>query len=262
MPEGHKTHFLARRHGDLFSGNSLKITSPQGRFRGDARKITGSVLDSVEAVGKHLFYRFDSGRILHIHLGRYGKFREHPSPPPPPVGQVRVRLVADAAAIDLTGPSTCRVIVPDQRNAVVSRLGCDPLAGGRPAEAWAKISASSKPIGALLLDQSVIAGVGNIFRAEVLFETAVDPRTAGRDLPKESFERIWKSLTKMMRTGLRYGRIISVTSAEAGRPLREVDGKDRFRVYGKDECPRCFASIGTIELASRKLYLCEHCQRS
>jgi len=261
MPEGHKTHFLARRHDRLLAGEWLQITSPQGRFRGEARKITGGMLDAVEAVGKHLFYRFDSGRILHIHLGRYGKFREHPSPPPPPVGQVRVRLVGDAAALDLTGPTTCRVIVPDEQRQIVSRLGPDPLAGGRPRAAWDKISESRKPIGALLLDQTVIAGVGNIFRAEVLFETEMDPRTAGCDLSRESFDRIWRSLVKMMKTGLRYGRIISVTPAEVGRPLAKIDGKDRFRVYGKDECPRCRGPISSIELASRRLYLCEHCQR-
>lgn len=260
MPEGHKTHFLARQHDRSFAGEALKISSPQGRFRGDARRISGSVLDSVEAAGKHLFYHFDGGRILHIHLGRYGKFRCHPSPPPPPVGQVRMRVVGVAAALDLTGPTTCRVIEVDQRREVVSRLGPDPLAGGRPRAAWDRISASRRPIGALLLDQSVIAGVGNIFRAEALFETEMDPRRAGCDLSQESFNRIWRSLAKMMKTGLRYGRIISVTAAEAGRPLTKVEGRDRFRVYGKEQCPRCLGPIRTIDLASRKLYLCEHCQ--
>jgi endonuclease-8 len=261
MPEGHKTHFIARQHAELLVGNSLQVTSPQGRFRGDSRKVSGKTLDAVHAVGKHLFYRFEGDRIIHIHLGRYGKFRQHASPPPKPVGQVRMRIRSPAVTIDLTGPTTCRVIDPQQRDAVIRKLGPDPLAGGRKSDVWKNITRSSKPIGALLLDQSVVAGVGNIFRAEVLFETELDPQIAGDQLSKDSFDRLWRSLAKMMKTGLKYGRIISVTAREAGMPLSQVDGKDRFRVYGKTDCPRCGQLIESIELASRRLYVCKGCQR-
>lgn len=261
MPEGHKTHYLARQHQRWLADYPLKVTSPQGRFGSDARRISGRIVDSVMAVGKHLFYGFDGGLILHIHLGRYGKFRQHPVPPPPPVGQVRARLIGRDVALDLTGPTTCRVINDDIRRKVMQRLGPDPLAGGRAADVWEKISASRKPIAALLLDQSVIAGVGNIFRAEVLFETEVDPRTPGNELSKHDFERIWKSLSKMMRRGLRYGRIISVSAKEAGKPLGKLEGKERFRVYGKQQCPRCDDQISTIDIGSRRLYLCASCQQ-
>ena len=83
MPEGHKIHFLAREHHDLIGGQVLKVTSPQGRFRADARKVSGRCLDSVLAVGKHLFYEFESKTIVHVHLGRYENFGNvnlpHPS---------------------------------------------------------------------------------------------------------------------------------------------------------------------------------------
>lgn len=260
MPEGHKTHFIARQHTDLLVGDPLHVTSPQGRFRADARRVTGKTLESVEAVGKHLFYRFEGDRIVHIHLGRYGKFRQHASPPPRPVGQVRMRIRNSVVAIDLTGPTTCRLIDPQQQNSVTSRLGPDPLAGGRKSDVWENISRSRKPIGALLLDQSIVAGVGNIFRAEVLFETELDPEIAGDQLSRVSFDRLWRSLSKMMKTGLKYGRIISVTAREAGMPISQLDGKDRFRVYGKTDCPRCGDLIESIELASRRLYLCKGCQ--
>lgn len=260
MPEGHKTHFIAGEHSEMLSGQTIKVTSPQGRFRTEARKVSGYDLASVSAAGKHLFYLFDNGLLVHIHLGRYGKFRELPSPPPKPVGQVRMRMVGDDHTIDLTGPTTCRVIDTDIQSEVIAKLGPDPLAGGKKTEVWKTISKSRKPIGGLLLDQSVIAGVGNIFRAEVLFEVGVDPTVAGEDLSKESFDAIWKSLLKMMKTGLKYGRIISVTAKEAGMPLAKVPSKDRFRVYGKKSCPRCNAKIETIEVAARKLYICPSCQ--
>ncbi len=260
MPEGHKTHFLARQHGELLVDQVLKVTSPQGRFRAEARKVSGCRLDQVTATGKHLFYRFDGDRIVHVHLGRYGKFREHANPPPRPVGKVRMRLMADQVTIDLNGPTICRVITSEQSRAVTTELGPDPLAGGRKADVLANIRRSDKPIGSLLLDQSVVAGVGNIFRAEILFEIGLDPETPGSQLSADVLNRLWRSLSGMMKKGLRYGRIISVSAGEAGRPLGSLQGGDRFRIYGKRDCPRCDGPVETIELAARKLYLCRRCQ--
>ncbi|KAA1261855.1 Endonuclease 8 1 [Rubripirellula obstinata] len=266
MPEGHKTHFIAREHSEKFAGQKLKVTSPQGRFTTDARKVNGKVLERVEAVGKHLFYVFESGHMINVHLGRYGKYRELPSPPPAPVGQVRMRIRGDGQTVDLTGPTTCRVIDCDGRSQIESKLGPDPLASSgtnaaKKKQVWASFSKSNKPIGALLLDQSIVAGVGNIFRAEVLFETELNPEIAGNQLSKESFDALWSSLTKMMKVGLKYGKIVSVTAKEAGMPVAKIEGKDRFRVYGKQRCPRCNAKIETIEVAARKLYVCPSCQR-
>jgi len=108
----------------------------------------------------------------------------------------------------------------------------------------------------------LIAGVGNIFRAEVLFESKIHPKTAGCDLTKEQFDQIWKSLVKMMKVGLKHGRIIAVTAREAGKPLASLDSKERFRVYQKDECLECGHPIETMEVASRKIYFCPECQVS
>lgn len=260
MPEGHKTHYIARQHAGLLVDDSLQVTSPQGRFRNEARKVSGKRLATVEAAGKHLFYGFEGGRVVHVHLGRYGKFRELPTPPPKPIGQVRMRMRGSETTFDLTGPTTCRLIDREQQQAVTAKLGPDPLAGGRKSDVWNNIRRSRKPIGALLLDQSVVAGVGNIFRAEILFETGLDPEIAGDQLSRDSFDNLWRSLTRMMKTGLKYGRIISVTAREAGMPLSKVNAKDRFRVYGKTECPRCGRLIESIEVASRRLYLCRGCQ--
>ena len=260
MPEGHKTHFLAGQHTKWFSGQKLKITSPQGRFADDAKKVTGKVLDRVEAVGKHMFYVFDDDQIINVHLGRYGKFRQSQSPPPVPIGLVRMRIEGPEQTIDLTGPTTCRVIDSATRQAIQAKLGPDPLAGGNKADVWKAITSSKKPIGSLLLDQSVIAGIGNIFRAEVLFEIGLDPTIAGDALSKQSFDQMWKSISKLMKVGLKYGKIVSVTAKEAGMPLAKVEGKDRFRVYGKQRCPRCGAKIQVAEIAGRKLYFCAKCQ--
>ncbi|MEO9933512.1 Fpg/Nei family DNA glycosylase [Rhodopirellula bahusiensis] len=260
MPEGHKTHYLAREHNRRYAGERLEVSSPQGRFSEGANAVSGHVLESVRASGKHLFYKFEGNRIVHIHLGRYGSYAEQTSPPKPPVGQVRLRMVSQTLTLDLRGPSQCRLIDRETQQSVLDSLGPDPLDGGDKAEVWAAISKSSKPIGGLLLEQAVVAGVGNIFRAEVLFETGLDPRLPGAKLSKIQFNELWKSLVKMMKLGLKHGRIITVTAKEAGKPLKDLEDHERFRVYGKASCPRCDANIVVESIASRKMHWCPGCQ--
>ncbi|TWU03325.1 Fpg/Nei family DNA glycosylase [Neorhodopirellula pilleata] len=261
MPEGHKTHYLASEHNALFAGETLGVSSPQGRFSADAKKIDGCVLASVRAVGKHLFYEFENARIVHVHLGRYGSFAVQDSPPRPPRGQVRMRWIGSAQTLDLRGPTQCRVIDHETQTEICEKLGPDPLSGGKKSDVFAKVSASGKPIGGLLLDQTILAGVGNIFRAEILFEIGMDPKLPGNEIDPSRFNDLWKSMTKMMRVSLKHGRIISVTSKEAGKPLTQLGNDERFRVYGKTHCPRCNGKISQDKIASRKMYFCERCQR-
>ncbi len=260
MPEGHKTHSIAREHGRRLAGEPLAVASPQGRFRDGATQLNGQVLETVTARGKRLFYQFGGGPVLHVHLGRYGRFRDFASPPPEPRGQVRLRIVGKSHATDLVGPTTCSLISTDTMKGIVAELGPDPLAGGKPGDAWRAVSGSRSPIGALLLDQRVIAGVGNILRAEALFESGVDPEVPGGELSRERFDAIWRSLSRMMRTGARLGRIVAVTAAEAGTALANVEPDGRLRVYGKQDCPRCGGPITAERVASRKLYRCRGCQ--
>jgi endonuclease-8 len=171
-----------------------------------------------------------------------------------------MRIVGRSRALDLNGPTTCRVIDGRARDEVIARLGPDPLGGGNKQPVWEKVRVSNRPIGALVLDQSVVAGVGNIFRAELFYELGLDPRTPGNAIDESTFATLWRSLLKMMRTGLKYGKIITVTAKEAGVPLATLEGNDRFRVYGKETCPTCGGTIETLEIASRKLYWCPRCQ--
>lgn len=262
MPEGHKTHHLARVHETMFGGERLTVASPQGRFSLDAAKVNGSVLETAHAVGKHMFYEFDNAWIVHVHLGRYGSFAVQESPPEEPRGQVRMRWIGQSQTLDLRGPSTCRVIDRDTMREVCGKLGPDPLAGGKKADVYAKITASSKPIGGLLLDQAILAGVGNIFRAEILFEIGMNPNLPGNEITKAQFDGLWKSMLKMMRVSLKHGRIISVTAKEAGKPLAKLTEKERFRVYGVTHCPRCNGKISKEDVAARKMYWCKKCQKA
>lgn len=260
MPEGHKIHRLAIDHSALFCGCEVRVSSPQGRFSSDAEKVDRQVLSNVEAAGKHLFYQFENALFVHVHLGRFGAFRAGPVPSPPARGLVRMRMTSDQVTLDLNGPTQCRVIDTADREQVLAKLGPDPLAGGAAAVVWQNIVASKQPIGALLLDQAVIAGVGNIFRAEVLYEVAINPETRGCDLDRKTFDRLWRVLVRMLRTGVKHDHIIAVTAKEAGKPLEKLGKHERLRIYGKKTCSRCGGPITVLKLAARKLYVCQRCQ--
>src|SRR5579875_48535 len=214
MPEGHTLHRLARLHQRRFAGAPVSVTSPQGRFA-ESAAVDGRVLKRAAAWGKHLFHHYADGRTVHVHLGLYGTFTEWARPPddaiPVPVGQVRMRMVGAEYGTDLRGPTVCEVIDEAQIADVVARLGPDPLRrDADPAWAWARITKSRRPIGALLMDQTVIAGVGNVYRSELLFRHNLDPYRAGRTVDEAQFDAAWTDLVALMKVGLRGGKIIVV----------------------------------------------------
>lgn len=302
MPEGHSVHRLARQFADVFSGDRLAVSSPQGRFVHGADRLDGHVLTGSVAHGKHLFLTFEHGLLLHVHLGLYGAwdfggdatFRGASSigaprkvgerevygdagaeaaaqayaGPPAPVGAVRVRLAGTHGWADLRGATTCEAITEAEGRAVLARLGPDPLRnlpGDRDAFV-AGVLARRTPLAALLMDQKVIAGVGNVYRAELLFRQRLDPWLTGRSLSAESARLLWDDTAAMMSDGVRDGRIITTPPGYWGDP--EPDGglpapehsHFVYRRQGQD-CRDCGTSVALTDLGARKLYWCPSCQR-
>ncbi|MDB5328607.1 MAG: nei [Phycisphaerales bacterium] len=265
MPEGPTLHRLAREHTELLGGQKLKVTSPQGRFADAALQLDGRKLNKVEAWGKHIFYDFAGGRVLHIHLGLYGKYRQHDhaakEEPPEPRGAVRVRLSGKTHTLDLNGPNRCEVIDATARDEVIDRLGPDPLRkDADPEKAWKKIAASGQSIGQLLMDQTVAAGVGNIYRAELLWRIKLHPRMLGKAVTKKQFQAMWKDTVKLMELALKEGRIITTDPKQFKKPASKLATAERFNIYKHDKCPRCGHKIETYALAGRKVYACAGCQ--
>lgn len=261
MPEGHTIHRLARDHGKHFAGQTLRVTSPQGRFADGAAEVDGSKLENVEAHGKHLFYTWEGGRRLHIHLGLYGKFRLRKVPMPEPRGQVRMRVEGDERGFDLHGPTCCELISDPEFDELCARLGPDPLRrDADPDAVWQRISGSRAALGSLLLDQSVLAGVGNVYRAEILFDLRLHPETRGRDLGRDRFDAMWSRLSEWLRIGVKYNRIITADPARFGKTLGKLRRGERLLVYKKPSCPDCETPIEAMKLANRTLYLCPACQ--
>ncbi|OBI19421.1 DNA glycosylase [Mycobacterium sp. E2327] len=268
MPEGHTLHRLARLHQRRYRGAAVAVSSPQGRFADAAAVVDGRVLRRTSAWGKHLFHHYDGGPIVHVHLGLYGAFTEwerpHDAPLPEPVGQVRMRMVGADYGTDLRGPTVCEVIDEAQVSDVVAKLGPDPLrSDADPAWPWARISKSRKPIGALLMDQTVIAGVGNVYRNELLFRHRIDPFRPGRAIGQAEFDAAWTDLVALMKVGLRRGQIVVVLPEHDHGPPSYRQGRPRTYVYRRagEACRVCGGPIRTQVLEGRNVFWCPNCQK-
>lgn len=267
MPEGHTLHRLARLHQRRFAGAPVAVSSPQGRFASSAAAVDGRVLRHASAWGKHLFHHYADGPIVHVHLGLYGTFTEWPHPLgallPEPLGQVRMRMVGAGYGTDLRGPTVCELLDQGQLGDIVARLGPDPLRGDAdPSWAWARIRKSRRPIGALLMDQTVIAGVGNVYRSELLYRHRIDPFRPGQEISEAAFDAAWTDLAALMQVGLRRGKIIVVRPEHDHGPPSYRPGRPRTYVYRRagEPCRVCGGPIRTTVLEGRNVFWCPTCQ--
>ena len=272
MPEGHSIHRYARLHRALLGGRTVAAWSPQGRFDAGAKLIDGTTLRTVEAHGKHLFYRFtDPGPrphgaalhlALHVHLGLFGRFRQYRDEPAAPTPGTRLVLAAGDAQLQLAGAVACEVIDPAAEAALRARLGPDPLRGDDPGPAFAALRRRRAGIGQALLDQRVIAGIGNVYRAEALFLIGVHPDRPAREIDAATFDHLWSALRRLLVAGERTGRIVTVQPQDRDRPPSRLHADERVYVYRRTglPCRRCGTPVRAWELAARTMYACPVCQ--
>ncbi len=267
MPEGHVIHRLAAEIDEAFAGRPVSVSSPQGRFA--AGLLDHARLEEAEAFGKHLFIAFEGGRVVHIHLGLIGKLRwTEPGTVMAPA-TLRLRIERGEAALELRGPQTCELITPGEQAAIVAELGPDPLrSDAGPGRGWERLHRSSRPVGTLLMDQRIAAGVGNIYRCEVLFRARLDPFLPGNLVTRDEWDVLWADLVELMPFGVSDGRIDTVRPEHSpemmGRPPRVDRHGGEVYVYRRagQPCFVCGRGISQRDVAGRKLYWCETCQAS
>lgn len=186
--------------------------------------------------------------------------------PPDPVGQVRVRLLNELVCADLRGPTACEVLTPAEVDAVIQRLGPDPANADNPAERARFVERAGKkktPIGLVLMDQSVVAGIGNVYRAEMLFRAELDPHTPANALDRTVLEALWDDWAQLLEIGITVGQMITIDGLEGEAYQRAlVERDERHWVYKLEgtPCKRCGANIVLEEFGARKLYWCPGCQ--
>ena len=268
MPEGHTLYRLAADLREAFLDRTVRASSPQGRFDEGAAAVDGHALESSESAGKHLFLRFGPDLVIHVHLGLIGVFSVQDGPAPDPVGAVRLRLESDTAYADLRGATVVELIDDAKLASILDKLGPDPLRDDADSDkAYARIHRSRKPIGALLMDQTVLAGVGNVYRAESLFRARLNPMTPGQKVSKRRWDALWDDLVGLMAYGVGTGRIDTVRpehEPEAmGRAPRVDDHGGEVYVYRRQGqvCHVCGSIVRTKVLEGRNLFWCPTCQR-
>jgi endonuclease-8 len=261
MPEGNTIHWLARRHTRELAHRIVRVSSPQGRFAKEAKRLDRRRFREAEAYGKHLFHHWEGGLVVHIHLGMAGWFYRYSGKPPEPRPTVRMRMAAPGVTIDLIGPPTCELIPDARRQEIVARLGPDPLRrDADPAVAWENLRRRRRPIGDALLDQRVLSGVGNIYRNEALFLTGIHPLRSTHRLTEPEWEKLWQTLRTLMRRGAATGRIRTVAPLETPHPRAHRDPDDDFYVYRQRRCRRCGSTLRELPLSARRVFACPRCQ--
>ncbi|ROR66697.1 Fpg/Nei family DNA glycosylase [Agrococcus jenensis] len=216
--------------------------------------------DSIASIG--------APRLARLRAGERETASEVGDFPPEPVGQVRVRILTAAAVADLRGPTVCEVLEPAQVRALADRLGPDPEApteSRRRAEDRfvARAARSGQAIGQLLMDQSVVAGIGNVYRAELLFRARMDPHRPGNVVPEDELRRLWRDWVKLLRIGVETGQMLTIDGLRGARRAAALANRaDRHWVYKREgqPCRRCGTSIALETMQGRKLYWCSGCQ--
>lgn len=273
MPEGHSIRYFADAHEHCFQGLPVEASSPQGRFTEGAAAINGRTLLGTTTHGKHLFLHFaEVDEIVHIHLGLYGwfkavskEYRKSDDVDLSPKPSTRLRLENPYYISDLIGPTKCEYITTEQLQAICSRLGPDPLhEEADPEPFYKKVLSSKKTIGQLLMDQSVIAGIGNVYRAELLFLTQQNPMTPGSQVNEQTLIKIWNAAAVLMQDGSTDGMIRTVPRYNL---TEEEKQRGRYTQYSNvykrhtNPCRVCGTSVSIADLAGRKLYWCTECQK-
>jgi endonuclease-8 len=262
MPEGNTIHRLARRHTLDFAGRRLRASSPQGRFAREAGLLDRRLFLRAEAYGKHLFHHWSGGLVVHVHLGMAGWFYRYRGEAPEARPSVRLRLSTRDVTTDLIGPPTCELIPEFARRALIARLGPDPLRDDfDPGRALAFLERRPRrPIGDALLDQRLMAGVGNIYRAEALFLAGIHPRRTSGSVTASEWETLWRAVRRLMRRGVLQERIRTIAPGEPAHPLSGRGEEDAFYVYQQEVCRRCASDIEEFPQSARRMFACPRCQ--
>jgi endonuclease-8 len=258
VPEGDTIHHAANRLRPLLAGHVPEtLRTPHPRFARDRwpERLAGRAVISVDAHGKHLFVRFEGDLVIHSHLRMTGHWQVLAPGARWPRSARRAWLVMGRAgheAVEFDGPVLELMTAARARNDPrIARLGPDILAPQFDAQRFLRRLREddpTRPIGDALLDQTTIAGIGNLWKAEGCFAAGIDPwRAAGQVSDAEALAVV-----------------------EATRPRMQQSARDGFpargpQIYGRPgaPCPRCGATIRSRGQGdgNRLTYWCEGCQR-
>ncbi len=248
-----------------FSGDIVvddTIASANGRMGQTNQR--GTVLDTA---GENSVSSIGAPRLSRMRMSEESRVADdNDTFPPDPVGAVRLRLLTPTVCADLRGPTACEVLTDAQVAAVIERLGPDPQHDAS-VEAETKfviaVRKRSVPIGQLLMDQSVVAGIGNVYRAEMLFRARMDPYRPGNQISAEEARQLWQDWVILLAIGIDTGQMMTMDGLTPKQWKAAMARRaDRHWVYKREglPCRICGTNIALAEMQNRKLYWCPSCQ--
>lgn len=241
----------------LWEGIVRESSIPEFRSRLIGQEITG-----VSRRGKYLFFSLSNGDLLNVHLKMTGSLIiGHDSAEPPRYTRAIIHLDNDTS-IFFRDPRKFGILrLAKDKISIVGKLGPEPLeAGFTPAVLARLLAKRTAPVKALLCDQNVVAGIGNMYADEALFAAGIHPLRTGGSLSQEEIKRLHQAIRHVLRAG------ISKQGASTDTYYRP-DGTrgtahDEFQVaHGRGKsCPRCGTPIQRIAVRNRGTYFCPKCQ--
>jgi endonuclease VIII len=253
MPEGDTIHRLADRLRTAMAGREIELAeapNPRSPIHHRAQELRGRTLEGAEARGKHLLVHVSGAITLHSHLGMNGRWRIA-ADGRLPHGRPWLLLASGRAVAAQSGGQILRLVSESRarNDPGLMQLGPDPLGSEFDLdEAVLRLRemGRGRELGEALLDQRIIAGIGNAIRTEACFQAGVSPWRAVGDLDAEEAERVLLANQRVMRIGLERGR----------RPRSIYRGT-------REPCPRCGGEIRSRGQgdANRTAYWCPSCQR-
>jgi endonuclease VIII len=268
VPEGDTIYRSARTQRAALAGRevlAVRTSVPQIRALG-AQRLVGQSITEVEPRGKHLLHWFaPSDLALHTHMmmsGSWHLYRPGERWRKPQAFAKVVLEVPETVAVCFSAP-VCELLSRSQvdRHPSIARLGPDALDDDTDlAEARRRLDAlADTPIGEALLDQAVLAGVGNVYKVEVLFIHGIDPWTRVADVPTDERDALLATAEQLLKANVAHGSSARITTAAL-----DGGGGPRLHIYGKARrpCPRCATPIRVARLGeqARITYWCPRCQ--
>ena len=243
------------------------IASANGRMGHTNQR--GTVVDEpiLDAAGENSLSSIGAPRRARVRMSEQTTgLEEQTEWPPPVVGAVRLRLLTEATCADLRGPTACQLQTPDEVAATIAKLGPDPLVDDVvEGEERFVATVRRKPtaIGLLLMDQAVVSGIGNVYRAEILFRARQNPHTPGREVAEETVREMWRDWVRLLAIGVETGQMMTMDDLDPEAYRRAMAHRDdRHWVYHRAglPCRVCGTTVLVEEAAGRKLYWCPKCQ--
>lgn len=271
MPEGPEVHRAADRIGAAIEGERAELVQfGLAPLRAWEAELTGARVTEVEARGKAILTRFDVGVSVYSHNQLYGRWYVQRAGTYPATGRsLRMEVRGPAKSALLYSASEIEVLRPEDEpvHGYLGRLGPDALdptvSEADVAERLGDRRFRGRSLGALLLDQTFVSGLGNYLRSEILWWAGLHPAWRPKDLTGDDRDDLARWILDVTRQSYRTGGITDCPARVAEARANGVPRRDHrhaaFARAGRP-CPECGTPIAKIEVAARRLYLCAACQ--